>query len=91
MGEAYLNLDSGLGEVSSSAFHSRAWYAVQTAYRSEQKVCHALSAKGFETYLPVLREIHQWTDRRKTIHVPAFSGYLFVRHEPWRHTVLSAC
>jgi transcription antitermination factor NusG len=58
------------------------WYSVQTGYRSEARVSRDLTAKGFETYLPLLREVHQWTDRRKQVDVPAFSGYLFVRYEP---------
>lgn len=58
------------------------WYSVQTGYRSEARVARDLTAKGFETYLPLLREVHQWTDRRKEVDVPAFGGYLFVRYEP---------
>jgi transcription antitermination factor NusG len=59
-----------------------AWYAVQTAYRCEQRVALGLTVKGLRTYLPLLREVHQWKDRRKLIEVPAFGGYLFVHYEP---------
>ncbi|MGA2349499.1 MAG: UpxY family transcription antiterminator [Terracidiphilus sp.] len=59
-----------------------AWFAVQTAYRCEQRVAAALTTKGVRTYLPLLREVHQWKDRRKVVDVPAFSGYLFVYQEP---------
>jgi transcription antitermination factor NusG len=55
---------------------------VQTSYRYEQRLALDLTAKGFETYLPLLREAHQWKDRMKKIDVPAFGGYLFVRYEP---------
>jgi transcription antitermination factor NusG len=58
-----------------------AWYAVQTGYRYEHRVAGDLMAKGFETYLPVIREIHRWKDRQKLIDVPAFGGYMFVRYE----------
>lgn len=58
-----------------------AWYAVQTAYRCEQRVAQGLTVKGLEVYLPLLREVHQWKDRKKDVDVPAFSGYLFVRCE----------
>jgi transcription antitermination factor NusG len=58
------------------------WYAVQTGYRCEHRVALGLTSKGFETYLPVLREVHQWTDRKKVVDTPAFSGYLFVRYAP---------
>jgi len=59
-----------------------AWYAVQTSYRCEQRAALGLTAKGFRTYLPLLREVHMWKDRRKVIDVPAFGGYLFVHYEP---------
>ena len=58
-----------------------AWYAVQTLYRHEQRISRDLTAKGFRTYLPMLREARQWTDRKKIIEVPAFGGYLFVHHD----------
>lgn len=58
------------------------WYALQTGYRYENRVAVDLNTKGFETYLPLIREVHQWKDRRKVMDVPAFGGYLFVRYEP---------
>jgi transcription antitermination factor NusG len=57
------------------------WFAVQTRYRYEQRVAGDLTAKGVETYLPLLREVHRWTDRKKPMEIPAFDGYLFVRFE----------
>jgi transcription antitermination factor NusG len=57
------------------------WFAVQTRYRYEQRVAMDLTAKGVENYLPLLREVHTWRDRRKSLEVPAFGGYLFVRLE----------
>jgi transcription antitermination factor NusG len=60
---------------------SAAWYAVQTLHRHEQRISRDLIVKGFHTYLPLLRETRQWTDRKKIIEVPAFSGYLFARYD----------
>jgi transcription antitermination factor NusG len=57
------------------------WFALQTRYRFEQRVAGDLSAKGVENYLPLLHEVHTWKDRRKSLEVPAFGGYLFVRFE----------
>jgi len=57
------------------------WFAVQTRYRYEQRVANDLTAKGLENYLPVLREVHEWKDRKKAVDVPAFGGYLFARFE----------
>lgn len=57
------------------------WFAVQTRYRYEQRVAGDLTSKGVENYLPVLREVHSWKDRRKTLEVAVFGGYLFARFE----------
>jgi transcription antitermination factor NusG len=59
------------------------WYAVQSKYRLEKRVTTELSKKGFETFAPLLEEIHRWSDRSKRVAIPLFSGYLFV------HTTLS--
>jgi transcription antitermination factor NusG len=61
------------------------WYAVQTLYRYEHRIARDLKVKGFETYLPLLRETRQWTDRKKVIEVPAFGGYVFLRQEASPH------
>jgi transcription antitermination factor NusG len=61
---------------------SVAWFALQTRYRYEDRIAAELQTKGFESYLPKLREVHQWKDRKKVLDVPAFGGYLFARFEP---------
>ncbi len=55
------------------------WYAVQTRARHEKRVATELSQKGITAYLPIVNEIHRWSDRRKTVEVPLFSNYAFVR------------
>ncbi len=82
MGEACFGAENRMGEMSHAENPNQAWYGVQTAYRCEQRVASGLTAKGFRTYLPLLKEVHQWKDRRKMIEVPAFSGYLFLHYEP---------
>lgn len=82
MGEACLNREITNREMPHAENPDFAWYAVQTGYRCEQRVASGLTAKGFTTYLPLLRETHQWKDRKKVIDVPAFSGYLFLHYEP---------
>ena len=58
------------------------WYAVQTRGRHEKKVASQLSEKGIETFLPALREVHRWSDRKKIVEVPLFPSYTFVRIDP---------
>ena len=55
------------------------WYAVQTRPRHEKKVLGELTQKSIETYLPLLNQVHHWSDRRKIVQVPLFPGYVFVR------------
>lgn len=67
------------------------WYAVQTRSRHERIVCQHLTMRGFSLYLPTIVETHVWSDRRKKVEVPLFTGYVFVRlvaHNEWRVQVL---
>ncbi len=54
------------------------WFAIQTRARSEKKVNAQLQIKGIETFLPLLREFHRWSDRQQLVHQPLFPGYVFV-------------
>jgi transcription antitermination factor NusG len=58
------------------------WYAVQTRARHEKMVDHRLREQGLDTYLPLVTEVHRWSDRKKTVQLPLFSCYLFVRLMP---------
>lgn len=55
------------------------WFAIQTRSRHEKKVATQLAEKQITAYLPLLREVHRWSDRRKTVEQPLFPGYVFVR------------
>jgi transcription antitermination factor NusG len=55
------------------------WYAIYTRARWEKKVVRQLEDKGIEHYCPLVREERQWSDRKKTILEPLFTGYVFVR------------
>lgn len=57
------------------------WFALETRARHEKKVLALLEAKGVETFLPLLAQLHRWSDRKKLVRVPLFPGYLFVRHD----------
>jgi transcription antitermination factor NusG len=60
------------------------WYALRTRGRHERTVEHRLRERGVATFLPMVTEIHRWSDRNKKIQFPLFSGYLFVRLTPSR-------
>lgn len=54
------------------------WYAVHTRSRHEKVVAAQLRGRGVDTYLPLVEEIHRWSDRRKRVQVPLFPGYTFI-------------
>jgi transcription antitermination factor NusG len=47
--------------------------------RHEKRVAAQFEEKRVCTFLPLLRQIHRWSDRRKTVEAPMFSCYAFVR------------
>ena len=57
----------------------KSWIAVYTKARHEKIVKEEFIKKGFETYLPLLRERRKWSDRKKWVEFPMFRSYVFVR------------
>ena len=55
------------------------WVAVYTSPRAEKKVEQMLREAGYEAYLPLRRELHTWSDRKKWVEVPLLKSYVFVR------------
>jgi transcription antitermination factor NusG len=55
------------------------WYALSTRSRHEKVVERQLQARGIDSFLPMVCEIHRWSDRRKVVETPLFAGYIFVR------------
>ena len=55
------------------------WYALYLRSRYEKKVDGDLKGKGVETFLPMIEEVHVWSDRKKKVMEPLFRGYLFVK------------
>ena len=62
------------------------WYPVYTCPRAEKKAYQALIDKGIETYLPLHRQLKQWSDRKKWTEEPLIKSYLFVRIKPLEQT-----
>lgn len=54
------------------------WYLVYTKPRQEQLARIHLTRQGYETYLPLLRELRRRQGRRRTVVGPMFPRYLFV-------------
>jgi transcription antitermination factor NusG len=60
------------------------WFAVWTRSRQEKSAASVLEKLGVPHFLPLISKIRQWSDRKQTVTVPLFSGYLFVRINPFR-------
>ena len=58
--------------------HSPNWYAIHTKPRAEKKVFERLVLNGFNTYLPLVTSIREWSDRKKKVITPLISSYVFV-------------
>ena len=54
-----------------SNFPKHPWYALQVRSRFEKVVATHLKDKGYEEYLPSYTSQRQWSDRTKTIELPA--------------------
>jgi transcription antitermination factor NusG len=55
------------------------WYVIHTRSRHEKRVAQKLEESRTFTFLPLLQQIHRWSDRRSKVEVPLFSCYVFVR------------
>jgi transcription antitermination factor NusG len=55
------------------------WYALYVRSRYEKKVARELERKNIEQFLPLIEEVHVWSDRKKKVMEPLFRGYLFVK------------
>jgi transcription antitermination factor NusG len=62
-----------------SAGEESKWYAIHTRPRNEKWIAGQLRQKEVFTFLPLLQQLHRWSDRRSQVEVPMFSCYAFVR------------
>lgn len=68
-----------IGQTQSEAADpAQSWYALYSRHQHEKAVAGMLCGKGFQTFLPLYSVIHRWKDRRKTLWLPLFPGYLFL-------------
>ena len=57
------------------------WFAFRTRPRAEKRVDQLLKSTGFESYLPLVERMSQWSDRKKRVEYPVFPGYVFCQIE----------
>ena len=66
------------------AIGAESWYALHTRPRHEKLVVQRLTDRGVETFLPIVTEVHRWSDRKKSVQLPLFSCYVFAKFVPNR-------
>lgn len=66
-------------DANATPYACPAWWALYTRHQHEKIVADTLSAKGFETFLPLNESLRRWKDRKKLVSLPLFPCYVFVR------------
>lgn len=55
------------------------WFVLFVRANQEKTTAHRLASQEIEHFLPCFRSVRQWKDRRVTLEMPLFPGYVFVR------------
>ena len=55
------------------------WYVLFVRSNQEKRVADALGGRDVEHFLPCYKSVRQWKDRRVTLEIPLFPGYVFLR------------
>ena len=55
------------------------WYVLYVKSKYEIKSASTLEKMGIQTYCPVIKELRQWSDRKKMVTKPLFNSYVFVK------------
>lgn len=55
------------------------WHAIYVSSRAEKKISENLHAKNIEAYVPIVKTMRQWSDRKKMVELPLMNGYVFVK------------
>lgn len=66
-------------EALPSCFTEQRWYAAYICANHEKRVATELQARCVEHFLPLYSSLRRWRDRRVTLELPLFPGYVFVR------------
>lgn len=64
------------------------WFALYVNSRAEKKVMQSLISKNIEAYVPLVKMMRQWSDRKKLVETPLFNGYVFVNINDSQHELV---
>lgn len=62
------------------------WFVLYVRVNQEKKTALRMANSGIEHFLPSYRSLRHWKDRRVTLEMPLFPGYIFV-HLPFTERV----
>ena len=62
-----------------NSFHNISWFVLRVKTRHENKVAKLLESLNFKIYNPTIRVKRKWSDRIKTIDLPAIPGIIFIQ------------
>src|SRR5215472_15203174 len=82
MSQAEQNAWAALSPLASEGLAEASWYAIQTWPKHERKIYVSLVKDGVEAFLPLMRHVRRWSDRRMVLEIPLFSCYVFLRIVP---------
>jgi transcription antitermination factor NusG len=68
-----------LAANASASWQEPRWYVLSVRSNQEKRVTEHLGGRGVEHYLPCYSSLRSWKDRRVTLEMPLFPGYVFVR------------
>jgi transcription antitermination factor NusG len=66
------------GESDRAMYVQPRWYAVYTCANHERSVSDQLVSRGVEHFLPQYESVRRWKDRKVSLRLPLFPGYVFV-------------
>jgi transcription antitermination factor NusG len=55
------------------------WHVIHVLSKTEKKVAERLENSGVSVYLPIQKQLRQWSDRKKWVETVVISGYVFVK------------
>ncbi|SEN17091.1 Transcription antitermination factor NusG [Chitinophaga rupis] len=56
----------------------KGWYIIYTRVNQEKKLAAQLNERNIDCYLPTIKVLSQWRDRKKLMEKPLFPSYIFV-------------
>ncbi len=66
------------GQALDTLRYQERWFAAYVCVNHEKRLAEQMAQRSIECFLPLYTSRRQWKDRRVTLQMPLFPGYLFV-------------